>query len=115
MHLPPLLALLPLLTLVAADACVTSGPPSEVTAVSYCCKTVAGTWYQFYAVQAICVIPEGGLLAYKRCVGGIQGAENPTCIPGQGGLGSSVVVATSLTTETGSFTTVTGGRETITA
>jgi len=103
-----LLAGVSLLRLVAGDACVTSGPPAEVTAVSYCCKKVTGTWYQFYAVQAICVIPEGGLATYKRCVGYIPGAENPTCISGQAdGLSSSAAAP--------SFTTSTVGRETITA
>lgn len=86
MQLPTLLTLtaLTLASLVRSDACVESGPAAEVTAVSYCCAKVAGTWYQFYAVQAICVIPEGSLELYKKCVAYIPGAANPTCIPGQG-------------------------------
>ncbi|KFX98147.1 hypothetical protein V490_02447 [Pseudogymnoascus sp. VKM F-3557] len=96
MQLPTLAALtaLTLATLALGDACVESGPAAEVTAVSYCCNYVAGTWYQFYAVQAICVIPEGSLERYKKCVAYIPGAKNPTCIPGQGeGLGGTVTAS----------------------
>lgn len=92
MHLPTLLTLtaLTLSPLALADACVESGPAAEVTAVSYCCAAVSGTWYQFYAVQAICVISEGSLDKYITCVSYIPGAANPTCIEGQGeGLESS--------------------------
>jgi hypothetical protein len=95
MQLPALLTLtaLTLASLAHGDACVESGPAAEVTAVSYCCAKVSGTWYQFYAVQAICVIPEGSLDRYKKCVAYIPGAANPTCIPGQGeGLGGGVTV-----------------------
>ncbi|KFY05289.1 hypothetical protein O988_00108 [Pseudogymnoascus sp. VKM F-3808] len=96
MQLPTLTALtaLTLATFALGDACVESGPAAEVTAVSYCCNYVAGTWYQFYAVQAICVIPEGSLERYKKCVTYIPGAKNPTCIPGQGeGLGGTVTAS----------------------
>ncbi|OBT64564.1 hypothetical protein VE03_06349 [Pseudogymnoascus sp. 23342-1-I1] len=105
MQLPTLLTLLTLTLapLALADACVESGPAAEVTAVSYCCAKVAGTWYQFYAVQAICVIPEGALEVYKRCVAYVPGAANPTCIPGQGeGLEGGVT----LTTTEGARTTI---------
>ncbi|KFY73802.1 hypothetical protein V499_06128 [Pseudogymnoascus sp. VKM F-103] len=97
MHHPTLLALLTLFLtpLALADACVESGPAAEVTAVSYCCAKVSGTWYQFYPVQAICVIPEGSLDKYKKCVAYVPGAANPTCIPGQGeGLGGGVTLTT---------------------
>jgi hypothetical protein len=77
-------ALLALLPLVAGDACVVSGPSSIVTADSYCCKRVGGTWYQFYAVQAICVMDASNKDAFSRCVKYIEGS-NPTCIPGNGG------------------------------
>ena len=68
MQLPTLLTLASLASLALGDACVESGPAAEVTAVSYCCAKVLGTWYQFYAVQAICVIPDGSLSDYKKCV-----------------------------------------------
>ncbi|KAL5349498.1 hypothetical protein V498_05891 [Pseudogymnoascus sp. VKM F-4517 (FW-2822)] len=103
MQLPTLLTLLTLslAPLALADACVESGPAAEVTAVSYCCAKVSGTWYQFYAVQAICVIPEGSLEVYKKCVAYIPGAKNPTCIPGQGeGLGGGVTLTATEPRET---------------
>ncbi|KFY19314.1 hypothetical protein V493_08020 [Pseudogymnoascus sp. VKM F-4281 (FW-2241)] len=98
MQLPTLLTLtaLTLASLVRSDACVESGPAEEVTAVSRCCAKVAGTWYQFYPVQAICVIPEGCLDLYKKCVAYVPGAANPTCIPGKGeGLSGGVTLTAS--------------------
>ena len=101
------LAALGLASLVRGDACVESGPAAEVTAVSYCCAKVSGTWYQFYPVQAICVFDSVHLNAYKACVSYVPGAKNPTCIPGSGGLGD-LTSAEALTSTDAPRETITG-------
>jgi hypothetical protein len=42
-----------LLPLVSAEACVAGGPSQQVAIAKQCCFNNAGTWYQFYDVQAI--------------------------------------------------------------
>lgn len=107
--LPLLLPLLP--TLVASDACVVGGPATAVNAAKSCCLyTGAGTWYQFYSVQAICVMAADRVNAYSKCVNEIRGELDTRCIPGNGGVGgvgltSGGVSATpTLTTSAGQVT-----------
>ncbi len=85
---PLLLTLTPLLSLVSATACVAGGPADQVSYAKGCCYGNAGTWYQFYDVQAICVLPEFLSGGYKYCVNTIPNSQlDTTCIPGDGGPG----------------------------
>ncbi|CZR66076.1 uncharacterized protein PAC_15977 [Phialocephala subalpina] len=84
-----------LLPLVSAEACVAGGPSSQVTFAKGCCFNNAGTWYQFYDVQAICVFPDHLASSYKRCVGYIPYSQVDTvCIPGDGGIGLTTATLT---------------------
>jgi len=73
---------------VTGDACVVGGPADEVTDAKYCCARAQGTWYQFYDVQAICVMDSSVISWYTLCVDHIPGYPglDATCIPGDGGL-----------------------------
>ncbi|CAG8980254.1 hypothetical protein HYALB_00013260 [Hymenoscyphus albidus] len=101
----PIISLL--LSLISASACVAGGLATQVTQVGACCKSLAGTWYQFYPNQAICVVADDRLWAYKSCVGRVGYSDLDTkCIPGNGeGLSTAIGTPTAFTT----------GRETITA
>ncbi|KAH6680250.1 hypothetical protein B0J14DRAFT_578192 [Halenospora varia] len=90
-----LLALLPA-ALVSSTACVAGGPADRITAVKICCYNQAGTWYQFYPNQAICVIADSRNWAYNQCVDRVgYGQLDTRCIPGQGeGLSSQFGTAT---------------------
>ena len=98
--LPILISILPL---VASEACVAGGPANEVTEAKECCRFVQGTWYQFYSVQAICVMADARTKYYTACVDKIDGSPklDTRCIPGDGpGSGGST-----LSSETATFTT----------
>ena len=77
-----LFALAAIPALVAGEACVVSGPAGNVTAVKGCCFAQGGKWYQFYAVQAICVYDVSKKSSYLSCVKAV--GEETTCIPGEG-------------------------------
>jgi len=85
-------------SLVAGDACVVGGPADEVTAAEYCCGRAHGTWYQFFDVQAICVMDSARTPGYSYCVDHIAGYPglDTTCIPGDGGLSSSAAATSSI-------------------
>ena len=95
--LPVVLTLLP--ALVAGDACVAGGPAAQVTEAKGCCLFYGGTWYQFYDVQAICVLPTANVNWYKKCVSYIPDSLLDTeCIPGSGaGLSSGLTATTTAT------------------
>lgn len=80
------LAVLP--ALVVGDACVSGGPAAEVTAAEKCCFASNGTWYQFYSVQAICVMDTTKVDDYQKCLSYIPAIGGVTldirCIPGDG-------------------------------
>lgn len=90
MQFTTLLPLLALPALITATACVAGGPAWEVTAAGKCCAKYNGTWYQFYAVQAICVVSDTPAISngYQACVAHIGGSPplDTKCIPGDGGL-----------------------------
>lgn len=97
MQLPQLLPLVPALlpVLVAGDACVAGGPAAQVTEAKECCLFYGGTWYQFYDVQAICVLPSTNTKWYEKCVESIPDSLLDTeCIPGDGAGLSSGLTAT---------------------
>ena len=96
--LPLVLALLP--ALVTGDACVAGGPAAQVTEAKGCCLFYGGTWYQFYDVQAICVLASTNTKWYEKCLTYIPDSLLDTeCIPGDGArLSSSGMSATATVT-----------------
>ncbi|KUJ21607.1 uncharacterized protein LY89DRAFT_729122 [Mollisia scopiformis] len=98
-----------LLPLVSAEACVAGGPSEQVSFAKGCCFNNAGTWYQFYDVQAICIFPDDRATSYKHCVGYIPYSQLDTvCIPGDGGVGLPSGSATLTATGTGRVTFTAG-------
>jgi len=98
-------------TLVSADACVAGGPADEVSAALQCCASVNGVWYQFYPVQAICVMDATLSKKYQRCVYWIP-SENgvsldTTCVPGSGGLTGGSTLYSTVEAATTTFVTLT--------
>jgi hypothetical protein len=101
--LPLVLTFLP--ALVAGDACVAGGPAAQVTEVKECCLYNGGTWYQFYDVQAICVLATTQVKWYDECVSYIPNSLLDTkCIPGSGAGLSSGLTATATVTPQVTFT-----------
>lgn len=82
----PLFAILPSLALAAQ--CVVGGPAAEVKEAEECCLSRGGTWYQYYPVQAICVVGDSREYSYVDCLKAIDGydvtLDAPPCIPGYG-------------------------------
>jgi hypothetical protein len=73
----------------------------QVTTAEDCCLYFLGTWYQFYPVQAICVLP-GGSTYYNDCLHKYIPADvwelDTTCITGDGvGLTSATTTISTLT------------------
>jgi hypothetical protein len=97
--------------LISATACVAGGPAWEVTAAGKCCKAYGGTWYQFYAVQAICVVDDDPDVTkgYNTCVAKIGGspALDTKCVPGDGGLSVTLSSTSSTSPITLALTTTT--------
>jgi hypothetical protein len=73
----------------------------QVTTAEDCCLYFLGTWYQFYPVQAICVLP-GASTYYNDCLHKYIPADvwelDTTCITGDGvGLTSATTTISTLT------------------
>jgi len=89
-----LLTTLLLPALVHSEACVAGGPSFQVDDAHVCCTQVNGTWYQFYAVQAICVLDDAKTWYYERCVNSIENSVlDSTCIAGSGPIPSSILTS----------------------